>query len=84
MQALARPGPQGEAGVKHSPGLLSAAGAVALVAAGGISGKGGGVRFKVCAATGEHQKGLWEGLQSAIFCLDLFIKTFFSLLTAAR
>lgn len=39
MQALARPEPQGGAGVKHSPGLLSAAEAAALVAAGGISNR---------------------------------------------
>lgn len=39
MQALACPGPQGGAEVKHSPGLLSAAGATALVAAGGISNR---------------------------------------------
>lgn len=57
MQALARPGPQGEAGVKHSPGLLSAAGAVALVAAGGISGKGGGVRIQGLCCYRRAPKG---------------------------
>lgn len=39
MQAVACLGPQGGAGVKHSPGLLSAAGAAALVAAGGTSNR---------------------------------------------